>query len=193
MHRFERGWIVVRNEWKLQIVTLKRIVREERSRKLLTISFKSFICSLVCLKEMLLNETPAKNPHSFCETIDFGISQNIDFHPWVVLLEVSTFSSKLSERRRKLESLFEAIYLPSSFFLWFPSIPCSIQLTNCIGQRKGAKGSVFMAHTHLRKGVPQFRALDYSERNGYVKGVVREIVHDSGRGAPLARVTFRNP
>ena len=62
-----------------------------------------------------------------------------------------------------------------------------------LGQRKGAKGSVFMAHTHLRKGVPQFRALDYSERNGYIKGVVREIVHDSGRGAPLARVTFRNP
>ena len=62
-----------------------------------------------------------------------------------------------------------------------------------LGQRKGAKGSVFMAHTHLRKGVPQFRALDYSERNGYVKGVVREIIHDSGRGAPLARVTFRNP
>ena len=66
-------------------------------------------------------------------------------------------------------------------------------LIACVGQRKGAKGSVFMAHTHLRKGVPQFRALDYSERNGYVKGVVREIIHDSGRGAPLARVTFRNP
>lgn len=63
----------------------------------------------------------------------------------------------------------------------------------CVGQRKGAKGAVFMAHTHLRKGVPQFRALDFSERQGYVKGVVREIVHDSGRGAPLARVTFRNP
>ena len=64
---------------------------------------------------------------------------------------------------------------------------------NNVGQRKGAKGAVFMAHTHLRKGVPQFRALDFSERQGYVKGVVREIVHDSGRGAPLARVTFRNP
>ena len=50
-----------------------------------------------------------------------------------------------------------------------------------------------MAQTHLRKGVPQFRALDFSERQGYIKGVVREIVHDSGRGAPLARVTFRNP
>ena len=63
----------------------------------------------------------------------------------------------------------------------------------CVGQRKGAKGAVFQAHTHLRKGVPQFRALDYSEREGYIKGVVREIVHDSGRGAPLARVSFRNP
>ena len=62
-----------------------------------------------------------------------------------------------------------------------------------LGQRKGAQGAVFQAHTHLRKGVPQFRALDYSERNGYIKGVVREIIHDSGRGAPLARVTFRNP
>ena len=62
-----------------------------------------------------------------------------------------------------------------------------------LGQRKGANGAVFQAHTHLRKGVPQFRALDYSEREGYIKGVVREIIHDSGRGAPLARVTFRNP
>ena len=70
---------------------------------------------------------------------------------------------------------------------------CVFVQINYLGQRKGAKGAVFMAHTHLRKGVPQFRALDFSERQGYVKGVVREIVHDSGRGAPLARVTFRNP
>ncbi|KNB42017.1 60S ribosomal protein, partial [Blastocystis sp. subtype 4] len=48
-------------------------------------------------------------------------------------------------------------------------------LTSRVGQRKGAKGAVFQAHTHLRKGVPQFRALDYSEREGYIKGVVREI------------------
>ena len=32
-----------------------------------------------------------------------------------------------------------------------------------------------------------------AERNGYIRGVVKEIVHDSGRGAPLAKVTFRNP
>jgi ribosomal protein L2 len=31
---------------------------------------------------------------------------------------------------------------------------------------------------------------DFSERRGYVKGVVTEIVHDSGRGAPLAKVRW---
>lgn len=35
--------------------------------------------------------------------------------------------------------------------------------------------------------------MDYSEREGYVRGVVKEIVHDSGRGAPLAKVVFRDP
>ncbi|XP_002158217.1 large ribosomal subunit protein uL2 [Hydra vulgaris] len=60
------------------------------------------------------------------------------------------------------------------------------------GQRKGA-GSVFRAHTHKRKGAAKLRALDFAERNGYIKGVVRDIVHDSGRGAPLAVVVFRDP
>jgi len=35
--------------------------------------------------------------------------------------------------------------------------------------------------------------LDYTERNGYIKGLVKEIIHDSGRGAPLAKVVYRNP
>ncbi|PKU79978.1 60S ribosomal protein L8-like [Dendrobium catenatum] len=59
-------------------------------------------------------------------------------------------------------------------------------------QRKGA-GSVFRSHTHHRKGAARFRSLDFSERNGYLKGVVTDIIHDPGRGAPLARVTFRHP
>jgi large subunit ribosomal protein L8e len=29
--------------------------------------------------------------------------------------------------------------------------------------------------------------------NRYVKGVVKEIIHDPGRGAPLAKVVFRDP
>ena len=31
-----------------------------------------------------------------------------------------------------------------------------------------------------------------AERYGYIRGIVKEIVHDSGRGAPLAKVVFRN-
>merc|ERR1719253_303698 len=58
-------------------------------------------------------------------------------------------------------------------------------------QRKGV-GSVFKSHTSKRQGSAKLRVLDYSEKNGYVKGVIKEIVHDSGRGAPLAKVSFRN-
>ncbi|KAA8524543.1 hypothetical protein F0562_010966 [Nyssa sinensis] len=59
-------------------------------------------------------------------------------------------------------------------------------------QRKGAI-SVFNSHTHYRKGPARFWSLDFGERNGYLKGVITKIVHDSGRGAPLVRVTFRHP
>jgi large subunit ribosomal protein L8e len=59
-------------------------------------------------------------------------------------------------------------------------------------QRKGA-GGIFRSHTKHRKGAAKHRPLDHAERNGYIKGVVKEIIHDPGRGAPLARVQFRNP
>ena len=59
-------------------------------------------------------------------------------------------------------------------------------------QRKG-KGSVFKAHTKHRKGSAKLRSLDFAERHGYIKGVVKDIIHDPGRGAPLARVVFRDP
>ncbi|KAJ7981644.1 60S ribosomal protein L8 [Quillaja saponaria] len=59
-------------------------------------------------------------------------------------------------------------------------------------QRKGA-GSVFKSHIHHRKGPAHFGSLDFGERNGYLKGVVTEVIHDPGRGAPLARVLFRHP
>jgi len=58
-------------------------------------------------------------------------------------------------------------------------------------QRKGAPGSVFRAHTCGRQGAAKHRPLDFAERHGYVKGVVKAIVHDPGRGAPLAQVEFR--
>merc|ERR1712048_684651 len=59
-------------------------------------------------------------------------------------------------------------------------------------QRKG-RGSIFTANTSKRKGAAKIRKLDYAERHGFIKGVVKEIVHDSGRGAPLALVSFRDP
>ena len=37
------------------------------------------------------------------------------------------------------------------------------------------------------------KALDAIEKNGYIKGVVKDIIHDPGRGAPLAKVVFRDP
>jgi len=58
-------------------------------------------------------------------------------------------------------------------------------------QRKS--GGIFTAHTRLNKAPAKFRPFDFAERNGYIRGLVKEIIHDAGRGAPLARITFRDP
>ncbi|KOS16258.1 60s ribosomal protein l2 [Malassezia pachydermatis] len=58
-------------------------------------------------------------------------------------------------------------------------------------QRKS--GGIFTAHTRLNKAPAKLRPYDFAERNGYIRGLVKEIIHDAGRGAPLARVTFRDP
>ncbi len=44
-------------------------------------------------------------------------------------------------------------------------------------QRKGP-GSVFKAHTKHRKGAAALRAVDYAERHGYIKGVVKVWTFD---------------
>lgn len=61
-----------------------------------------------------------------------------------------------------------------------------------VGQRKG-RGSIYTANTRLNKAPAKFRTLDYAERHGYLRGVVKAIIHDPGRGAPLAQVQFRDP
>eukprot|EP01001_Neometanema_parovale_P009412 NODE_5654_length_922_cov_641.200250_g5431_i0.p2 GENE.NODE_5654_length_922_cov_641.200250_g5431_i0~~NODE_5654_length_922_cov_641.200250_g5431_i0.p2 ORF type:complete len:264 (+),score=37.85 NODE_5654_length_922_cov_641.200250_g5431_i0:60-851(+) len=58
-------------------------------------------------------------------------------------------------------------------------------------QRKGA-GSVYTAHTSHRVGPCRLRPLDFGERKGYLRGVIKEIKHDPGRGAPVARIQFRH-
>jgi len=59
-------------------------------------------------------------------------------------------------------------------------------------QRRGGS-RIFKSHTHHRKGAAALRPLDYAERHGFIRGLVKEIIHDPGRGAPLAKVVFRNP
>eukprot|EP01122_Echinamoeba_exundans_P012400 TRINITY_DN516_c0_g1_i1.p2 TRINITY_DN516_c0_g1~~TRINITY_DN516_c0_g1_i1.p2 ORF type:complete len:270 (+),score=61.00 TRINITY_DN516_c0_g1_i1:42-812(+) len=59
-------------------------------------------------------------------------------------------------------------------------------------QRKGGS-RIFKSHNKHRKGAAKHRALDFAERHGYVRGLVKDIIHDPGRGAPLAKVVFRNP
>lgn len=59
------------------------------------------------------------------------------------------------------------------------------------GQRKGA-GGIFKCVTKSRKGAAKLRKIDYAEKQGYIKGLVTDIVHDPGRGAPLAQVKFRD-
>ena len=78
-----------------------------------------------------------------------------------------------------------------------PRLPLSHQpatMGRCIrAQRRGAPGSVFRTVVLTRKGPSHLRKLDYAERNGYIRGVVEEIMHDPGRGAPMCSVKFRNP
>ena len=60
-------------------------------------------------------------------------------------------------------------------------------------QRKGKVGSVYTTPKSKRIAPPRYRNLDYTERQGYIKGVVRAILHDPGRGCPLLKVDFRDP
>lgn len=41
------------------------------------------------------------------------------------------------------------------------------------GQRKG-RGSIFRSHVKHRKGAAKLRTLDFAERHGYIKGLVKD-------------------
>mmetsp|Transcript_49726 Transcript_49726/g.116247 ORF Transcript_49726/g.116247 Transcript_49726/m.116247 type:complete len:250 (-) Transcript_49726:50-799(-) len=60
------------------------------------------------------------------------------------------------------------------------------------GSRKG-KSLIFTAKTKHRKGPVKLRSCDFAERNGYAKGLVKDVFHDVGRGAPMCKVVFHNP
>ena len=64
-------------------------------------------------------------------------------------------------------SLYSCSYVPA------PPFPCSVGMGRVIrAQRKGA-GSVFKSHTHHRKGKPALRPVDYAERHGYIRGIIK--------------------
>ena len=59
-------------------------------------------------------------------------------------------------------------------------------------QRRGAvKGVKGRTNTTCRNGPAQLRKLDYAEREGYLRGVVTDLRHDPGRGAPVMIVRFK--
>lgn len=60
------------------------------------------------------------------------------------------------------------------------------------GQRKGNPKSIYKAHTFHRVEPCKLRVADNAEKHGYVKGVVRDIIHDPGRGAPMCVVQFND-
>jgi large subunit ribosomal protein L8e len=46
-------------------------------------------------------------------------------------------------------------------------------------QRKS--GGIFTSNTHHNKNPARLRKLDFAEKNGYIRGVVKDIIHDAGR------------
>jgi len=59
-------------------------------------------------------------------------------------------------------------------------------------QRRGRGGSVFRAATHRRIAAVQYPALSKNEIEGVIQGRIEEIIHETGRGSPLALVRLEN-
>jgi len=59
-------------------------------------------------------------------------------------------------------------------------------------QRRGRGTSQFRAASHKRKGSVKYRKLSKIEYSGKITGVVKDIIHDPGRGAPIARILFED-
>ena len=46
--------------------------------------------------------------------------------------------------------------------------------------------------THHKKGPAWFKILDYGKCNGYMREIVRDVLHDHDYRAPPCKVSFRN-
>jgi len=59
-------------------------------------------------------------------------------------------------------------------------------------QRRGRGGSVFRAATHRRVAAAQYSALSKKEMEGTIQGKVETMMHETGRGSPLALIKLEN-
>lgn len=59
-------------------------------------------------------------------------------------------------------------------------------------QRRGRGTSQFRAASHKKKGSVKYRKISKIEYSGIITGVVKDLVHDPGRGAPIAEILFED-
>lgn len=59
-------------------------------------------------------------------------------------------------------------------------------------QRRGKGTSVYRAPSHRYRGEVRYRRISDKEREGVVKGVVLDVLHDPGRTAPLLKVRYED-
>ncbi len=55
-------------------------------------------------------------------------------------------------------------------------------------QRRGRGSSTFTASTHKRVAPVQYPPMSNKQQEGVIQGQVKDIVHDPGRGAPMASI-----
>ncbi|MEG3224045.1 MAG: 50S ribosomal protein L2 [Methanobacteriales archaeon Met13] len=59
-------------------------------------------------------------------------------------------------------------------------------------QRRGRGTPTYRSASHRFKGKIAYRSLDELEKEGSLKGIVADIIHDPGRSAPVALIKFEN-
>ena len=59
-------------------------------------------------------------------------------------------------------------------------------------QRRGRGTPTYRSSSHRFRGKVSYRSYDAYEKDGSIKGLVTDIIHDPGRSAPVAVVKFEN-
>lgn len=59
-------------------------------------------------------------------------------------------------------------------------------------QRKGTSSMICTPMKH-RKGAARLCTMDFPKLHSYIKGIMKDIIHDPGCGTPLIKVVFWDP